>query len=302
MSSKLARKRKHDAQTVQRETEDFPWEHQKRFAKLQSDQFYLLSSNVGDKDKSLCFDVSGSTGNVYRVNLPGRGRRFSCTCPDASSHARRNNVECKHVLFVVYRVLRSSLSPQHFADEYSRCIGDKLFDEWVERAQVMQTLLLSNSSASDSNNHDPFDIINEEYRQRFLSARDGTDNAKSKDPPGVVCASEFKGRCGDEDCPICFMPILESDEESVAQRKKENIGKKPNLSPNGENMLVQCGTCLRALHRECADQWIDVGHNETCVYCRSTLPYARWRVSSKKQTERRSYSSVSTNAYFNVAD
>jgi len=296
-------KRKHGA----REREDFdalPWEHQKRLGKLQTDQFYLLSSSVGAKDKSLCFDVSGSTGNVYRVDLPARGKRFSCNCPDASSHARRHNVECKHVLFVVYRVLRSSLSSQHFQPHRSRCIDDRQFDEWVERAQLMQTLLLSNDGAS---NHEYSDIINKEYRDRFLHAGDDQSKAEFRKPPGVVSASDFRGRCGDEDCPICFMPILESDADDVALRTKETLGKKQKPAPieahvskdSAENMLVQCSTCLRALHRECADQWIDVGRNQTCVYCRSSLAYARWRDrSTKKNTDD---ATTSASAYFNVA-
>ncbi|KAK7311768.1 hypothetical protein RJT34_10110 [Clitoria ternatea] len=42
-----------------------------------------------------CFAVRGSTGSVYTVNI---SRTPSCTCPD-------NTVPCKHILFVLIKVL-----------------------------------------------------------------------------------------------------------------------------------------------------------------------------------------------------
>jgi hypothetical protein len=45
------------------------------------------------------FDVLGSTGNIYTVTI---ARSVKCTCPDAA----RGNLPCKHVIFVLLKVLK----------------------------------------------------------------------------------------------------------------------------------------------------------------------------------------------------
>lgn len=53
------------------------------------------------------FDVMGRSGNVYGVSILGDGT-FTCSCPDARFRCQRLHLHCKHVLFVVLRVLGGS--------------------------------------------------------------------------------------------------------------------------------------------------------------------------------------------------
>jgi hypothetical protein len=90
--------------------------HQReRLFKIYSEPFYLLSTDTEPYNGALCrFLVSGSTQQTYAVNLnlkqaPSSGPgsfEFSCTCRDAAFGCKRNKCVCKHVCFVVYRVLK----------------------------------------------------------------------------------------------------------------------------------------------------------------------------------------------------
>ncbi|KAK1264734.1 hypothetical protein QJS04_geneDACA015665 [Acorus gramineus] len=67
-----------------------------RIARAHRDPLRLLHrSDGGDR-----FSILGATGNVYSVALSADPK---CTCPD--DHRRRPPVPCKHVLFVLLRVL-----------------------------------------------------------------------------------------------------------------------------------------------------------------------------------------------------
>lgn len=77
-----------------------------RIDRALSQRLYLLRQDDTSTDGSLSkkFSVLGSTGNVYEVKI---SRVPSCTCPDFL----RGHV-CKHIIFVIARVLRvSSSSP-----------------------------------------------------------------------------------------------------------------------------------------------------------------------------------------------
>lgn len=60
--------------------------------------------------------------------------------------------------------------------------------------------------------------------------------------PSVVLASVFKGRGQVEECSICF----------VVKRALQT-------------------------HRDCCDQWLQLGDRDTCVYCRANFSYANQR-------------------------
>lgn len=273
-------------------TVGLPFEQVKRLRKLDSDRFFLLTARVDDQ--ALHFDVSGSTGNVYHVVLSRSTHRFACDCPDASSHARRRGVECKHVLFIIYRVLRWHLSAEHFGSN-ARAAPGSLFGGWISRVRSLHTAF---SSGTSSERHG--DLVNAEYTRRYLEVKQRTttgdkiEREKPDDAPkeaekrlrrtGVVLTSEFDGRGADEECPICFEDIIDA------------------IKPERE--LVQCNTCARALHRDCCEQWIRTGHNDSCVYCRSTLAYAHSHTppASKKRRRTTSMATIADTNYINVAN
>jgi len=76
---------------------------QRRIAKLDSDEFYLLGVTVNATD--VIYQVSGSQSNLYTLKLTS-DRRMTCGCPDALMHCPRQGCVCKHVCYILLRVLR----------------------------------------------------------------------------------------------------------------------------------------------------------------------------------------------------
>lgn len=71
------------------------------YERATSQRFFVLTrsrSGEGD-DQQETVELAGSTGNVYTVRI---GRQPTCDCP----HAAKGN-QCKHVLYVMKRVLRA---------------------------------------------------------------------------------------------------------------------------------------------------------------------------------------------------
>ena len=54
------------------------------------------------------FDVSGSTSNIYQVKLMKsfEWNNIYCNCPDSKKWANVHGVVCKHILFVIFKVLK----------------------------------------------------------------------------------------------------------------------------------------------------------------------------------------------------
>lgn len=82
-----------------------------RFDKIHSEPFYLIDHDPDEMSACAKFIVSGSTQKVYNVYLK-TDRTFRCNCMD---HPRcvRNGMVCKHICFVLFRVLRHT-NPRFF--------------------------------------------------------------------------------------------------------------------------------------------------------------------------------------------
>ena len=69
-----------------------------RKARGKSQKIFLVACH-NNKDYERCYDVMGTTGNVYTVritNIP------ECSCPDYQSRNKR----CKHIYFVLIRIMK----------------------------------------------------------------------------------------------------------------------------------------------------------------------------------------------------
>jgi hypothetical protein len=77
-------------------------EQYKRFYKILNEQFYVLEILA----EELKFKISGSTQNVYSISIDKTLCTFSCDCPDAKSHCINKKCLCKHIVFVLVRVLK----------------------------------------------------------------------------------------------------------------------------------------------------------------------------------------------------
>ena len=77
-----------------------------RFQKLFYENLYLLK--IHDSVHEINFSISGSTSNIYQVKIlkSFEWNNVFCDCPDAKKWANIHGVVCKHVLFVIFKVLK----------------------------------------------------------------------------------------------------------------------------------------------------------------------------------------------------
>jgi len=67
----------------------------------------------------------------------------------------------------------------------------------------------------------------------------------------------------------------------------------------GTSTLIECGECFNLVHIECADFWLRNGTVESCVYCRSLLPYALYLQDKEQRASKRQ---KKTGEYRNILD
>jgi len=83
-------------------------EQQSRISRGLRQQFFVI--DLPETKTSYLFKISGSTGKLYTISISKAGGHAKCDCPDFKTRARLSGVWCKHLCFVVLRVLRQPLS------------------------------------------------------------------------------------------------------------------------------------------------------------------------------------------------
>jgi hypothetical protein len=78
-----------------------------RHDKIYKETFFLL--NKAKLDYKLTFDISGSTTNIYRVQIYLNNRKIYCNCPDSKKWAKCYNVVCKHICFLLIKVFKLNI-------------------------------------------------------------------------------------------------------------------------------------------------------------------------------------------------
>jgi hypothetical protein len=161
----------------------------RRIERALSQRLYLLNQSEISAPHSLgrTYDVLGSTGNVYQVQI---SQFPSCTCPDFE----RGNL-CKHILFVYLRVLRCQPSSQIIIqksllqDELSTIFGTRESSQTVSSdVQASKEIMkIYSNSIGES--------------QKIISLVDpsesrGTENGEE--------SKEHTEKGPDGECPVCF--------------------------------------------------------------------------------------------------
>ena len=153
-------------------------EQVKRIEKLYVDEFFLLSvrDGVDEPEGIFTFDVSGSQKTRYVIVLKDDGT-FKCSCPDFKSHCQRHGVVCKHIVFLIVRVMKI-FSLTFF--EYNS------LDDGAMDTVIQKTFELISGKVADLRN----EMIHE--------------YGKASQGPDFSMTSEALLALQDEDCPICF--------------------------------------------------------------------------------------------------
>ncbi|KAM3212481.1 hypothetical protein ACQJBY_065494 [Aegilops geniculata] len=201
------------------------------------------------------FFVLGATGNVYTVTL---ATTPACTCPDPGA-------PCKHILFVLLRVLGLSL------DE--ACV-------WRQSLRPCQVARLVAAPTY------PEVLAGPRARERFhqlWAAHAAAAAAKAADQRRQESAGPSSGRLDGAACPVCL--------EEMAPPAEAQSG----AAATGPAPLLTCGTCRNSVHAECFARWkrSRARRAATCVVCR-----ARWRKPSRdREQDQQQYMNLS--AYMN---
>jgi len=194
-----------------------------RIERALTERLYLVSRHTSEAEKSPHnefdvpehqFVVLGSTGNLYTVKI---NLAPSCSCPDFG----KGNF-CKHILFVYLKVLR--------VPRDSPVIG--------QRELHSSELLEIVTSVPD----DPTVLADKRVRAEY-------DKIANPGAASTTDESRKKQKPVEGDCPICFDPMLRSDE------------------------IDFCQECGNNVHKGCWQKWSQTKRSmhieETCVYCRA---------------------------------
>jgi len=94
-----------------------------RIHRAKTQRIYLINRNVND-DFAM-FEVMGTTGNIYFVELDGNP---TCTCPDHSQRKSR----CKHILFMLAKLFNV---PDPYKEEFTTKEIKKYIKKYKEKLQ-----------------------------------------------------------------------------------------------------------------------------------------------------------------------
>eukprot|EP00850_Spirogloea_muscicola_P000502 SM000002S05582 [mRNA] locus=s2:992640:994817:+ [translate_table: standard] len=219
---------------------------EERIARAYAHRLYLIDRQTAvcgtDSVPTSCdFHVLGSTGNVYTVTI---SRMPRCTCPD---NARGN--ACKHLLFVMLRVLKVS--------QDNPCIWQKAL-----LADEVASLLLNNESSAELAGLRASTGVLE----RFQALNGASTSAVSGAAPPSAAPRKLEG-----DCPICYEPLANDSgqpKEPVVSCKVCGNNVHRDCFQHWKSSKTAAGvTCIF-----CRSPWQD---EETQPGVSGTLPVAR---------------------------
>ncbi|RKP10441.1 hypothetical protein THASP1DRAFT_27768 [Thamnocephalis sphaerospora] len=185
------------------------------------------------------FHVLGSTSNVYKVTI---GEIPSCTCPDRRRHV---DSPCKHLLFVMLKVLRRSANDPVIWQR--ALLPSELRQIYANRTQGHPFM----ASAAVRRE---FNRIHGIQNEPDLVTDGAAADSKEPAVKDGVAQRPIEG-----DCPICYDELL----------------------PNDKAGIVWCrAACGINLHAACFERWRSVarGGEVTCVHCR-----APWKTADQPQ-------------------
>ena len=207
-----------------------------RFQKVFSNNLYLLKIVKNKYD--FVFNIAGSTQNIYSVKIINNQEHnhVFCNCPDMKKWGTLHNVFCKHILFIIFKVVKlfkyyNSLSSITVDDSGELFLSNKtLSKDDIEVISVFIDLFNFDTNEAEFVNTDYIQKFNElkPKKHRELSTTNTTNN-----------------------CVICF-------DDFTPEWIKEN-----------ESLLSKCLVCVGLFHKECLNKWLE--HNKTCPYCRCIM-------------------------------
>jgi len=195
------------------------------------ERFYLIGNLKSEN--TLKFDISGSTGNIYRIIINLTDNNIKCNCPD---FARCEGLKCvcKHCCFILLKVLKvyiicdnGYLLNRRRMDSFSAFPKTLKFNGYEKNFIINSYAnLLTNL---DEDNYDRVLV------ERYLLLKNNRCNSLFDN--GL---HELDKR---DNCPICL--------NEFEDRKG----------------LINCPTCKKYIHKDCINRWVKI--KRSCPMCRS---------------------------------
>lgn len=224
-----------------------------RFKKMYHEPFFLLGTAQATATAAagtcVRFTVSGSSQQLYTVTLRATGE-LACSCKDSAINTRRLGCVCKHICFVVFRVLRIDdpaflqrlrLSPE---DVSSTCVN------------VLTGVLRVHDHERQPPSGPTISAYELDRLCRGITTQTDLRDRSPSSPPACDFTTIRRPPTAEDECPVCYMTLLGTP---------DLLGAPP--------ALVGCPDCGNAVHRECIARWLHHAPQPSCVYCRSTV----WR-------------------------
>jgi hypothetical protein len=216
-----------------------------RFKKIYHEPFFVLSVRGASGASAATFKISGSTRTAYVVDIAANGTT-RCSCMDAVMHCRNNDCVCKHVCFVLYRVLR--------------LVRVDFFDDLVLAPEEVGAIAGSVAMRRAAGGEEFREPTAPAMRPDQVDAMCHGDGRKRPRPQeaGTSAAHDFtavrRPPEPNDECPVCYDALYARDD------------------------LRGCPSCGNGVHRACVVRWLENSPRATCVYCRSPA----WGAYNKK--------------------
>jgi len=184
----------------------------------------VVSTN-DDEGLARSYAVLGSTNNVYDIHV---GKIPTCSCPDfEKGHL------CKHILFVMLKVLRV---PQNSPLIYQKALLQSELQSIFAAAPPIPSHGVVASNV----------IVSAYQHATGKSPGKGKSSSEAIDVDVEEESKEETDLTDEEecDCPICFeaMPLKVTE------------------------ALERCCTCKKRIHKDCIEHWFK--HSKNCPMCR----------------------------------
>lgn len=204
---------------------------------------YLL-----DKDSSsnlYRFHMSGTHQDIYTTEINRLTGEVNCSCPDGVRYRDAQGTICKHLCFVLFKVLKVLSYLSH-----DRRNVYTFHQDTVDFINKNKLVLTRSQLATCDVNFSGIDfsnttLIKADLRTVFENIKQKGKGANKVDDGDELKDFVMKKEVGEDDeCPICYADI--------------EIG--------GDEELMSCPSCSNALHKKCMEEWVQRGKDK-CIYC-----------------------------------
>ena len=213
----------------------------RRYQKIFFEDFYLLDWQ--DNINNYNFSVSGSSYNIYFINISKGDKIIKCSCIDFIDNC--DKMICKHCCFILFMVIKlfNKFNPKfnqirlNRPDGYNMVNTTEYFNKYI--FSNIEMLIISkyfkliniNKSYINKNYIDKYKYIILLEEQKKVLYKQFINN---KIPDNKII-----------DCGICFLNI-DKDQE-----------------------YLSCPDCNKFIHKKCMIEWLN--KKENCIYCRSDI-------------------------------